>query len=202
MKSGASRRPPAMQPDQPQSLNHLNPPTHQTTKPTNAPPTPHHTKADFAFYADRLNRLVVEAGLGHLPFAEKTVVTPTGAGARRSRGDDRRRCSGAPVCAAVCVARSVGSWGRCTGCGRQPLPFHTPAVVNPHPPTPTPPFAPTTNAARPPLRRRRVLLRHMRRLRRAQRRVDGDGAARVLPGCVRGRGAGGIRREGRRRCVP
>ena len=33
---------------------------------------------DFAFYADRLNRLVVEAGLGQLPFAEKTVVTPTG----------------------------------------------------------------------------------------------------------------------------
>ncbi|KDD72041.1 hypothetical protein H632_c3961p0, partial [Helicosporidium sp. ATCC 50920] len=34
--------------------------------------------ADFAFYADRLLRLVVEAGLGHLPFAEKTVLTPTG----------------------------------------------------------------------------------------------------------------------------
>jgi len=32
---------------------------------------------DFVFYADRLLRLVVEAGLGHLPFAEKTVVTPT-----------------------------------------------------------------------------------------------------------------------------
>ncbi len=25
-------------------------------------------KHDFVFYADRLNRLVVEAGLGHLPF--------------------------------------------------------------------------------------------------------------------------------------
>ncbi|KAL6769659.1 hypothetical protein ACKKBG_A31880 [Auxenochlorella protothecoides x Auxenochlorella symbiontica] len=34
--------------------------------------------ADFAFYSDRLLRLVVEAGLGHLPFAEKTVITPTG----------------------------------------------------------------------------------------------------------------------------
>eukprot|EP00879_Flechtneria_rotunda_P028608 GHRR01030786.1.p2 GENE.GHRR01030786.1~~GHRR01030786.1.p2 ORF type:complete len:140 (-),score=36.47 GHRR01030786.1:638-1057(-) len=34
---------------------------------------------DFVFYADRLNRLVVEAGLGLLPFSEKTVITPTGA---------------------------------------------------------------------------------------------------------------------------
>jgi uridine kinase len=33
---------------------------------------------DFIFYADRLLRLVVEAGLGHLPFKEKTVATPTG----------------------------------------------------------------------------------------------------------------------------
>ncbi|GAB4817832.1 hypothetical protein N2152v2_004878 [Parachlorella kessleri] len=33
---------------------------------------------DFVFYADRLLRLVVEAGLGHLPFYEKTVITPTG----------------------------------------------------------------------------------------------------------------------------
>lgn len=35
-------------------------------------------KNDFVFYANRLNRLVVEAGLGHLPFEEKTVTTPTG----------------------------------------------------------------------------------------------------------------------------
>lgn len=35
-------------------------------------------KTDFVFYADRLLRLVVEAGLGHLPFAEHTVITPTG----------------------------------------------------------------------------------------------------------------------------
>ena len=34
---------------------------------------------DFVFYADRLLRLVVEAGLGFLPFAERTVTTPTGA---------------------------------------------------------------------------------------------------------------------------
>lgn len=35
-------------------------------------------KHDFVFYADRLIRLVVEHGLGHLPFTEKQVVTPTG----------------------------------------------------------------------------------------------------------------------------
>eukprot|EP00775_Hariotina_reticulata_P008007 gene8007-8205_t len=35
-------------------------------------------KNDFVFYADRLNRLVVEAGLGLLPFSEKVVTTPTG----------------------------------------------------------------------------------------------------------------------------
>lgn len=33
---------------------------------------------DFIFFADRLSRLVVEAGLGHLPFKDKTVTTPTG----------------------------------------------------------------------------------------------------------------------------
>jgi hypothetical protein len=37
------------------------------------------SKNDFVFYADRLNRLIVEAGLGHLPFTEKIVKTPTGA---------------------------------------------------------------------------------------------------------------------------
>ncbi len=36
------------------------------------------SKNDFVFYANRLNRLLVEAGLGHLPFSEKTVITPTG----------------------------------------------------------------------------------------------------------------------------
>ncbi|KAK1406928.1 hypothetical protein QVD17_38537 [Tagetes erecta] len=36
------------------------------------------TKHDFIFYADRLIRLVVEHGLGHLPFTEKQVTTPTG----------------------------------------------------------------------------------------------------------------------------
>ncbi|WOL15885.1 uridine kinase-like protein 1, chloroplastic isoform X1 [Canna indica] len=36
------------------------------------------TTPDFVFYSDRLIRLVVEHGLGHLPFSEKQVVTPTG----------------------------------------------------------------------------------------------------------------------------
>ncbi|EMS58080.1 Uridine kinase-like protein 3 [Triticum urartu] len=35
------------------------------------------TTHDFIFYADRLIRLVVEHGLGHLPFREKQVITPT-----------------------------------------------------------------------------------------------------------------------------
>jgi uridine kinase len=34
---------------------------------------------DFVFYADRLIRLVVEHGLGYLPFSDCRVVTPTGA---------------------------------------------------------------------------------------------------------------------------
>ena len=34
---------------------------------------------DFVFYADRLIRLVVEHGLGYLPFQDRTVVTPPGA---------------------------------------------------------------------------------------------------------------------------
>ncbi|XP_078440911.1 uridine/cytidine kinase UKL1, chloroplastic-like [Wolffia australiana] len=36
------------------------------------------TTPDFVFYSDRLIRLVVEHGLGHLPFTEKQVTTPTG----------------------------------------------------------------------------------------------------------------------------
>ncbi|KAK5835394.1 hypothetical protein PVK06_011082 [Gossypium arboreum] len=36
------------------------------------------TKHDFVFYSDRLIRLVVEHGLGHLPFTEKQIITPTG----------------------------------------------------------------------------------------------------------------------------
>ncbi|XP_042497120.1 uridine kinase-like protein 3 [Macadamia integrifolia] len=35
-------------------------------------------KHDFVFYADRLIRLVVEHGLGYLPFTEKQITTPTG----------------------------------------------------------------------------------------------------------------------------
>ncbi|PWA82616.1 uridine kinase-like protein [Artemisia annua] len=36
------------------------------------------TQDDFTFHADRLIRMVVEHGLGHLPFTEKQVTTPTG----------------------------------------------------------------------------------------------------------------------------
>ncbi|KDP46392.1 hypothetical protein JCGZ_10232 [Jatropha curcas] len=36
------------------------------------------TKHDFVFYADRLIRMVVEHGLGHLPFTERQITTPTG----------------------------------------------------------------------------------------------------------------------------
>ncbi|KAG6488246.1 hypothetical protein ZIOFF_057005 [Zingiber officinale] len=36
------------------------------------------TTHDFIFYSDRLIRLVVEHGLGHLPFKEKQIITPTG----------------------------------------------------------------------------------------------------------------------------
>ncbi|MBA0870862.1 hypothetical protein Goshw_018034 [Gossypium schwendimanii] len=35
------------------------------------------SKHDFVFYSDQLIRLVVEHGLGHLPFTEKQVITPT-----------------------------------------------------------------------------------------------------------------------------
>ncbi len=38
-----------------------------------------HYYAPIPCYAlTRLNRLIVEAGLGHLPFTERTVTTPTG----------------------------------------------------------------------------------------------------------------------------
>ncbi|XP_047978870.1 uridine/cytidine kinase UKL1, chloroplastic-like [Salvia hispanica] len=36
------------------------------------------SKHDFVFYSDRLIRLVAEHGLGHLPFTEKQITTPTG----------------------------------------------------------------------------------------------------------------------------
>ncbi|WJX24232.1 Uridine/cytidine kinase UKL1, chloroplastic [Trifolium repens] len=36
------------------------------------------SKHDFVFYSDKLIRLVVEHGLGYLPFTEKQVTTPTG----------------------------------------------------------------------------------------------------------------------------
>jgi len=36
------------------------------------------SRTDFVFFADRLNRLLVEAALDHLPFAATTVTTPCG----------------------------------------------------------------------------------------------------------------------------
>eukprot|EP00798_Chlamydomonas_sp_ICE-L_P007038 gene7038-131_t len=36
------------------------------------------SKNDFVFYSNRINRLIVEYALGHLPFSEKVVTTPTG----------------------------------------------------------------------------------------------------------------------------
>jgi len=36
------------------------------------------SRADFIFYSDRLLRLVIEEGLGYLPFGERSVITPTG----------------------------------------------------------------------------------------------------------------------------
>jgi uracil phosphoribosyltransferase len=36
------------------------------------------SREDFIFYSDRLNRLLIEEGLSHLPFIEKRVTTPTG----------------------------------------------------------------------------------------------------------------------------
>lgn len=40
------------------------------------------SKNDFVFYTNRICRIVVEAGLGQLPFKEKVVVTPAGVGER------------------------------------------------------------------------------------------------------------------------
>eukprot|EP01118_Nematostelium_gracile_P017714 TRINITY_DN765_c0_g1_i1.p1 TRINITY_DN765_c0_g1~~TRINITY_DN765_c0_g1_i1.p1 ORF type:complete len:250 (+),score=50.62 TRINITY_DN765_c0_g1_i1:44-793(+) len=37
------------------------------------------SRADFIFYADRLLRLLIEEGLGFLPFGDSVVTTPTGA---------------------------------------------------------------------------------------------------------------------------
>ncbi|KXS17370.1 PRTase-like protein [Gonapodya prolifera JEL478] len=35
-------------------------------------------RSDFVFYSDRIIRLLVEEGLNHVAFVEKTVITPTG----------------------------------------------------------------------------------------------------------------------------
>lgn len=74
-------------------------------------------KSDFVFYADRLNRLIVEAGLGLLPFAEKTVMTPTGAAATAASWHDASgqqdfRCSGEVK--RCCCTRASQAAGCCT----------------------------------------------------------------------------------------
>jgi hypothetical protein len=50
--------------------------------PPASPRTPHPHPPQFVFYADRLNRLIVEAGLGHLPFIEKQASVEEAGGAR------------------------------------------------------------------------------------------------------------------------
>jgi hypothetical protein len=62
------------------------------------------SNSDFVFYADRINRLLVEAGLGHLPFREKIITTPTGgwinAARARATPPALMLCAAAwPVCA-------------------------------------------------------------------------------------------------------
>ena len=54
--------------------------------------------SDFIFYCDRLIRVVVEAGLGLLPFTEKSVLTPTGT-----------RYIGVDFCRAICGVSIIRS---------------------------------------------------------------------------------------------
>ena len=67
------------------------------------------SNSDFVFYADRINRLLVEAGLGHLPFLEKIVTTPIG-GCRG--GDEEGRPAG---------TAPYGIWRRVSGRGMAPF---------------------------------------------------------------------------------
>ncbi|GAA5850280.1 hypothetical protein JCM9279_006511 [Rhodotorula babjevae] len=72
-------------------------PTHLAQEPSDLPPNTHPlprtgqlaalltglrnketSRGAFVFYADRVNRLLVEEGLNHLPVLEKSVTTPTG----------------------------------------------------------------------------------------------------------------------------
>lgn len=168
---------------------------------------------DFTFYADRLNRLIVEAGLGHLPFAEKTVVTPTGAPMTMMMVAIALRCC--PFLLLPLLAAAAARLGGCFAAALARCAFacaprararghvEAPAQQNDGPPNQfvSATFKPIPNEHshqykstqikhnihkqtkyRPPLRRRRVLLGALRRQRRALGRVDGDGAARVLPG--------------------
>lgn len=64
--------------------------------PTRPPSDRTSSKNDFVFYTNRICRIVVEAGLGQLPFKEKVVVTPAGVWGRvrGRRGDGYRMHNG------------------------------------------------------------------------------------------------------------
>ena len=64
------------------------------------------SREDFKFFADRIVRHVVEAGLAYTPYEEKTIATPTGVSAAR-----------APRAAAAAAAAAAM---RCAGCAHVP----------------------------------------------------------------------------------
>jgi hypothetical protein len=59
-------------------LVHLLPQTNQVIALHTIIRDKHTKRADFIFYSDRLIRLLIEEGLGALPFKEKQVETPCG----------------------------------------------------------------------------------------------------------------------------
>jgi hypothetical protein len=112
------------------------PPTTSCLRPHNPPPSPQirgmHTilrdrttnKNDFVFYADRLNRLIVEAGLGHLPFIERQARAGALGVARRGP----RRHGARPPLPLLTRPSPAHS---------QPLPQPSPPLSHPHT-SPTP----------------------------------------------------------------
>ncbi len=70
-----------------------------------------HGHCAVACAGNRLNRLVVEHGLGHLPFTEKTVITPTGA----RRGTQFGDCAQHRCIAASSGASEQKLWATCRG---------------------------------------------------------------------------------------
>lgn len=59
-------------------LVHLIPQTNQVVALHTIIRDKHTKRADFIFYSDRLIRLLIEEGLGALPFKEKKIETPCG----------------------------------------------------------------------------------------------------------------------------